>query len=339
MSEDQFHPDEAADLETLFGLPHSQDEAHVWVMPVPFEATTSFGKGTAKAPQQILEASWQVDLFDLETGAPWKAGMVLLPTDPKLIALNEEACGLAKAYEEIKDETLIGEVNLIGDKVAQNVYAQTQATLNAQKIPAILGGDHSVPLGAIQCASEHFDDFGILHIDAHADLRKAYQGYTHSHASIFYNVMTQCEVAQLVQVGIRDLGESEYAMAQSDPRIHLHSDIAIQDALAQGQTFAAICHRMLQPLPQNIWISFDIDGLDPSFCPHTGTPVPGGLQFREALFLLAALGQSGRRIVGFDLVEVGNDAFDANVGARLLYKMAGWALRSQGKISNEEVRP
>ena len=337
MSEDQFHPDEAADLDTLFGLPHTQEEAHVWVMPVPFEATTSFGKGTAKAPQQILEASWQVDLFDLETGTPWKAGIALLPTDPKLVALNEKACRLVNAYEEIKDETLIREVNRIGDAVAQKVYSQTQNTLEEQKIPAILGGDHSVPLGAIQCASEHFDNLGILHIDAHADLRQAYQGYTHSHASIFYNVITQCEITQLVQVGVRDLGEAEYNMAQKDPRIHLHSDMAIQDALAHGQTFASICHRMLQPLPQNIWISLDIDGLNPSFCPNTGTPVPGGLQFREVLFLLAALGQSGRRIVGFDLVEVGNDAFDANIGARLLYKMAGWALHSQNKIKTEEV--
>tara|TARA_B100000683_G_C12485512_1_gene552895 strand:+ start:1418 stop:2431 length:1014 start_codon:yes stop_codon:yes gene_type:complete len=329
---DQFHADDAADLDTLYGLPHAQDQAALWVMPVPFEATTSFGKGTAKAPQQILQASWQVDLFDLETGNPWQAGLFLLPENPSIKALNTKACERIAAYEQEKQPGLLDEINAMGDALEGLVHEQTQATYAAQKIPAVLGGDHSVPLGAIKAASALHDDFGILHIDAHADLRKAYQGYTHSHASIFYNVMTQCEVNQLVQVGIRDLGQAEYKMAQTDPRIHLHSDLAIQDALAQGQTFAGICHRMLQPLPQNVWVSFDIDGLDPALCPRTGTPVPGGLQFREALTLLAALGQSGRNIVGFDLVEVGNHPWDANVGARLLYKMAGWALKSQHKI-------
>ena len=332
MNGDQFSPDNAADLNTLFALPHGQDEAKVWLMPVPFEATTSFGKGTAQAPQRILEASWQVDLFDLETGAPWKAGLTLLHTDPEIITLNLRACELVKAYETIRDETLLGEINIIGDVIEKKVFTQTQQAFAAQKIPGIIGGDHSVPLGALKCASETYDDLGILHIDAHADLRKAYQGYAHSHASIFYNVMTQCHVQRLVQVGVRDLGEAEYHMAQNDSRIHQHSDLAIQDALARGQNFAEICHRMLQPLPQNIWISFDIDGLDPSLCPNTGTPVPGGLQFREALTLLAALGQSGRQIVGFDLVEVGNNPYDANVAARLLYKMAGWALKSQHQI-------
>ena len=333
---DQFHPDDAADLDSLFGLPHQQEQAQVWVVPVPFEATTSFGKGTAQAPQRILEASWQVDLFDWETGHPWKAGLFLLPEEENIRVMNQKACAALANQKEPWPAELLETVNGMGDEVERHVYEQTRNTLAAQKIPAIIGGDHSVPLGAIRAASEHYESFGILHVDAHADLREAYQGFTHSHASIFHNVLNRCDVQKLVQVGIRDLGEAEYNRAVEDRRIHLHSDLAIQDALARGQNFADVCHRILQPLPQNVWISFDVDGLDPSLCPNTGTPVPGGLQFREALTLLAALGQSGRKIVGFDLVEVGDHPWDANVGARLLYKMAGWAIKTN-KIAEERT--
>ena len=99
--------------------------------------------------------------------------------------------------------------------------------------------------------------------------------------------------------------------------------------LALGRPFSALVEEILAPLPPNVWISFDIDGLDPALCPATGTPVPGGLSWREASVLLAALGQSGRRIVGFDLSEVGPEPWDANVAARLLYKLSGWAIASQ----------
>jgi agmatinase len=211
----------------------------------------------------------------------------------------------------------------------------------------VLGGDHSTPFGAIRAYGGHHPGLGILHIDAHADLRDAYEGFTWSHASIMNNVVRRIGskggIATLVQVGIRDLGEREHRMIM-EPRprgesaITTYFDATAKARLHAGETWAAICDEIVGRLPKKVYISFDIDGLDPVLCPDTGTPVPGGLSFNELLELLRALGRNGRRIVGFDLNEVapsprtprpewGGD-WNANVGARALYKMIGAAALS-----------
>ena len=138
-------------------------------------------------------------------------------------------------------------------------------------------------------------------------------------------------VARLVQVGIRDLGRAEHAaIAGSGGRVLTHFDLDWQRRRAGGEPMRVQLREVVEALPERVWVSFDIDGLDPALCPHTGTPVPGGLQFAEACLLLEELVASGRRIVGFDLDEVApgpdGDEWDANVGARLLYKLCGFAL-------------
>ncbi|MGB3969170.1 MAG: arginase family protein, partial [Planctomycetota bacterium] len=207
------------------------------------------------------------------------------------------------------------------------------ALFAAGKIPGIVGGDHSVPFGAIAAAAERHPGLGILHVDAHADLRVAYEGFRWSHASIMDNVLRDVPgVQRLVQVGIRDFGGQELAaITGSGGRVVTHFDLQWQRRRFAGTTFDALCREAIDALPRTVWISFDIDGLDPALCPHTGTPVPGGLQFAEAAHLIGVLAQSGRRIVGFDLVEVapGDDEWDANVGARLLYKLCGAALHTR----------
>jgi agmatinase len=141
-------------------------------------------------------------------------------------------------------------------------------------------------------------------------------------------------VTRLVQVGVRDFCEEEaQRIDESAGRIVTFFDADLQARLAAGEPWAALVEEMLAPLPRTVYLSFDIDGLDPALCPHTGTPVPGGLNFAQACFLLRALAQSGRRLVGFDLVEVApgpdGDEWDGNVGARLLYKLIGHALATR----------
>ncbi|MFK7929529.1 MAG: agmatinase family protein [Myxococcota bacterium] len=329
-----FDPDGPAASEGLFGLPHSPDSARVRILPVPFDATTSYRQGTADAPVAILHASHQVDLCDLQTGEPWRHGIAMDPVPGPLTELNRLArasADQARSAQVGSPEQLcaLNAVNQASAEVNSHVQRWTERTLDRHQIPAILGGDHAVPLGAMIAAAERYPELGILHIDAHADLRVAYEGFTFSHASIFHNVLQATSVRRLVQVGVRDLGHSEKSRIESDDRITCWSDFDVHDRTASGQPLTSTFAEIIAPLPQAIWISFDIDGLDPALCPHTGTPVPGGLTWREATALLAAVGRSKRQIVGFDLCEVASQEWDANVGARLLYKLAGWAIASQ----------
>jgi agmatinase len=200
-------------------------------------------------------------------------------------------------------------------------------------MPVVLGGDHSVPFGAILAYAETHPNLGILHLDAHADLREAYEGFTWSHASIFHNVITTVGgVDRLVQVGVRDLSNAESAMIDnSQGRIVTFFDSDLAARKEEGATWAEIADEIVAALPRDVYLSWDIDGLDPTLCPSTGTPVPGGLSWNEAIGLLRALRRNGKRIVGLDLCEVspGETEWDANVGARLLYKMIGFALLTQ----------
>lgn len=322
----------------IFGLPFSAADSRLIFIPVPWEATTSYGSGTSKGPEAILEASKQVDLYDLETGKAYEKGFHMLKIDKTIKALNTQAKKLANKVRALEDEGapaskidgIQKQVNKMSGKLNEWVYKKAKEYLAKNKIVALIGGDHSTPYGTIRAISEkHKGDFGILHIDAHHDLREAYEGFTYSHASIMFNVMeSQFSPKKIVQVGIRDFSEQEKDYAKSKG-ISVFYDTDIQYRKAGGESWASIAKEIVSKLPKNVYISFDIDGLSPFFCPHTGTPVPGGLDYSEALFLFKTLKDNGKTIVGFDLNEVapGKDSeWDANVGARLLFKMAGWSI-------------
>jgi agmatinase len=239
--------------------------------------------------------------------------------------------------DEEKMQALARKVNKACEEMSAWVYDQCTDVLKKGKLLGLVGGDHSTPLGAILAVSDKYNgDFGVLHIDAHADLRKAYQGFTQSHASIMYNVMTDPKKPKkLVQIGIRDFCEEEFDFSNSRKDIKTFYDLELKRRLLQGETWAQVCQDILKELPQNVYISFDIDGLDPAFCPHTGTPVPGGLNVDQVFYLFREIHQSGRKIVAFDLNEVSTGGlaeeeaeWDGNVGARILYKMCGWLSRS-----------
>lgn len=341
-----FDPNAAASADSgIFGLPYSRDEAALVYLPVPWEATTSYGGGTAGGPAAVLAASRQVDLFDGDVLRPYEVGLHLLPESKEVARRGRAARKLAAPIiarggdtgSDRKLQRAQAEVNAASAWLNAWVEREMGALMDAGKIACLLGGDHSTPFGAIRAAALRHPGLGILQIDAHADFRRAYEGFSDSHASIMFNVLTRIpEVSRLVQVGIRDFCEEEFEFARAQgKRAVVHYDAALQERRHAGQPWKKTIAQIVAQLPREVWISFDIDGLDPRFCPHTGTPVPGGLDFAEANALLAAVAQSGRKIVGFDLNEVspdptGHSEWDANVGARLLYKMTAWTLVSQG---------
>jgi agmatinase len=338
-----FDPSGPARHEGLYGLPHTPEDARVVVIPVPWEATVSYGAGAADGPAAIHEASRQVDLLDRETGRPYAAGIAMLPIANEVRAWSDEARRLALPVieaggpgEDLARLQAVATVEALGERMNRWVYEQTRRLHDAGKLVGVVGGDHSVPFGAIQAAAERHPGVGILHVDAHADLRDAYEGFRWSHASIMFNVFRELPaVSRIVQVGIRDYGEDEDALILENPeRLRTYFDPDLRWLIQDGEPWRRLAGRIVAELPRDVYVSFDIDGLDPALCPHTGTPVLGGLSFPEATSLLRLVVESGRRIVGFDLCEVAPDPerrseWDGNVGARVLYKEIGFALQSQ----------
>jgi agmatinase len=348
----KFDPNAAATGDSgVFGLPYTQEESTLVYLPVPWEATTSYGGGTSNGPEAILNASRQVDLFDLDVVKPYEPGLFMLSESAEVRAWSEkgkaEAAKIIEVGGNIEGNASLKKsleiVNELSEKVNEFVYREIKSLLSSGKIASVVGGDHSVPFGALQAIGEKYPSYGILHFDAHSDTRDAYEGFQWSHASIMRNVLDRIPaVKKLVQVGIRDVCEEEieYTRAQGS-RMSVFFDRDLVRRRFQGVTWAATAKEIVDQLPQDVWVSFDIDGLDPRYCPNTGTPVAGGLDFQEANFILNTLVRSGRRIIGFDLNEVapdpaGEDEWDANVGARLLYKLSAWTLASQGKAKIQD---
>jgi agmatinase len=343
----QFDPNAPATSVNLFGLPFSPENAEIIVIPVPWEVTVSYKDGTAKAPDAILKASTQVDLFVKDIPDAWKLGISMLPVPQNLYDENRKLRTLAVQHIQSLSEGSATTDNPVLDKINEasenlNIYIKntTLKQMKEGKLVGLLGGDHSTPLGFLRALSERYDRFAVLQIDAHADLRKAYEGFTHSHASIMYNALKLPAVAKIVQVGIRDYCEEEVmVMKRAAGRVVTFFDEDIKAHQYEGKSWDAICNAIIKELPELIYISFDIDGLDPKLCPHTGTPVAGGFQFHEAQYLIKKLVKSGKRIIGFDLNEVApadGDEWDANVGARLLYALCNWMAVSQGKLKADE---
>jgi agmatinase len=341
-----FDPNGPGNSGNLFGLPFDLETAELVIIPVPWEVTVSYTAGTSEGPNAILEASTQVDLYLKDIADAWKMGIYMMPVPDNFVNENTKYRDLASKYitwletneeEWDSDELKVipTAVNEISEKL--NIYIKSQAVrlVNQGKMVALLGGDHSTPLGLIKAMSELHDSFGILQIDAHADLRESYEDFTYSHASIMHNAMKIKNVTKLVQVGIRDFCEDEMNyITNSKGRVKTFFDEDIKNDLHEGKSWKSICDKIIAELPPLVYISFDIDGLDPKLCPNTGTPVPGGFEFGEVVYLMKQVVKSGRKIIAFDLNEVapGESEWDANVGARLLYQMSCIMGVSQGKL-------
>jgi agmatinase len=332
-----FDPNNLGDKNAnIFGLPFTTTEADLVIIPVPWEVTVSYSAGTALGPQAIFDASFQVDLYDPEIKDAWKTG-IAMDEIPRAVAAKSKA--LRKKAETCirmledgktpeKSQVLRkaqSEINAACKEMNSWVKKRCLHFMNKNKLVALLGGDHSTPLGMMQALAEKNDSFGILQIDAHADLRDSFEGFTYSHASIMFNALQIPQVSKLVQVGIRDYCEAEAELVKkSKGRIRCFYDRDIKNRQYEGDTWKETCKDIVDALPQNIYLSFDIDGLDPKLCPNTGTPVAGGFEAEQVLFLIDQVLKSGKTILAFDINEVapGKDEWDANVGARMLYRIA-----------------
>ncbi len=318
----------------FIGLPFDEESAKIILLPVPWDVTTSYAPGTSNGPENIRFASLQLDLYDLDAPNAWKDGIFMQQQAPRIKELNNNLRPLAlqiiDAWETGKNplenkqmKDLLDIVNKGSEEINHWVYTSCLKLLEDGKKIGLIGGEHSVPLGYYKALATKYEDFGILQIDAHCDLRNQYEGFQYSHASIMANALKIPNITKLVQVGIRDFCQEEMdCIDHSNGRIVPYFDEKIKQKQFKGVQFHSICEEIIQQLPQHVHISFDIDGLDPKLCPDTGTPVPGGLDWSEAIYLLRLLKKSGKTIIGFDVCEVAGDSeWDGNVGARLIYKL------------------
>jgi len=320
----------------IFGLPFTEEESQVVLLPIQWEVTVSCNAGTARCIEHIFKASSQVDLFDPDVPEGWKKGFFMKEPDRKILMKSDYLRKEAELYidfishgQEVKSNKFmmksLKEINEGSAALNKWVYEQTKDLLNRDKLVGLIGGDHSVPLGYYKALSEKYGSFGILQIDAHCDLRKSYENLNYSHASIMYNALEEIpEIERLVQVGVRDYSAGEWSyICDSNSRIIPYLDEQIKERQYSGQTWNQIVDEIVTKLPQQVYFSFDIDGLDPKLCPHTGTPVHGGLEAEQVFYLFKKILKSGRKLIGFDLNEVGirTNEWDENVGARVLFKL------------------
>lgn len=274
------------------------ERARAVILPVPYEATTSFGGGTAGGPAAILEASRYIELYDQELDAePYEAGVATLP------ALELTGAGPAEAVAELR--------------------AAYDRVLDAarDKFVVTLGGEHSITSAPVLAWADRLAGKGgrpltVLQIDAHTDLRPEYEGSPYSHASVMHRVQDRVNI---VAVGIRALTREERELARRSDHIHLF----FADDIREGDAWI---DDVLARLTPDVYITFDVDGLDPSLVPSTGTPEPGGLSWYPTLKLLRRVFRE-RSVVAADVVELapipGFAAPDFLV-AKLVYKMIGY---------------
>jgi len=275
----------------------SLENARIAVLPVPYDFSTSYQSGTRNGPRAMIEASRNMELWDDELGATYRAGIHTLP-ELEPTALGPEA-------------------------MADRVESAVGWILDRDRIPAVFGGEHSITAGAVRAAARRFPKLSVLQFDAHADMRDAYLDSPYSHACVMRRIRDHLPAAS---VGIRSLSEEEAEYLATRRDIPIWSTRAFR---ALNGSWLPI----LDALADDVFITFDLDALDPAFVPGTGTPEPGGLDWYEVVDLMAAVAERSR-IVGFDIVELapipGQVASDF-LAARLAYRMMGLALRSAAR--------
>ncbi len=339
-----FDPNAAGNPQSnIFGLPFTEDDARLVIQPVPWEATVNVYPGTSRCISSIVRHSIHLDLWWKEQPNLWKQGIYIRETNQKILLksdyLRKEAellvgytcCGKAVCDNDFMQKNL-KEINAGGSYLNTWVYDHTKDILDKGKLVALLGGDHSITFGFVQALAEKHEDFGILQIDAHCDLRKTFEGFIYSHASIMRNVLDKFpQVSKLVQVGVRDFCEEECNYLNNNPeRIKTFFDEDLKDQAAQGKNWYEIAQTIVDTLPQNVYISFDIDGLKPYYCPSTNTPVIGGLEYDQLKTIFKLMKKASKTIIGFDLCQIGNGRIgtDAQMGAYILWDLCNQILHS-----------
>lgn len=335
---------------SIYGLPFSAEESEVIIVSVPWEVTVSYGAGASDGPAAIFDASFQVDLLHQEFPELWKLG-IYLDEGPAHWKANSdlykamaqpiiEALENGENIEQLPDlKADLDRINEASRVLNRELKERVSSWINKGKKVILLGGDHSTPYGYYEALAANYGTFGILHFDAHMDLRIAYEGFTFSHASIMYNTIQLPEVSKLVQIGIRDFCEQEVEVVKASEKVKVFTDADLKKEQFEGKTWKDQVDEAIALLPNNVAVSFDIDALYQWYCPNTGTPVPGGLSYEQATYALNRLAESDKKIIGMDLVEVapGEDEWDGNVGARLLFHMCGAIAKNNGLKVGDKV--
>jgi agmatinase len=260
------------------------ERAKVVLLPVPYDGTSTFIKGADKAPQAIIDASDSIELYDIEEDT----------------SVYVHGIHTAKPVLE----------NASPEKMTQAVYERVKTCLNDGKLVGLLGGEHSVSLGAIKAVAEKYPDLTVLQLDAHADLRDCYQNSPYNHACVMRRTQ---EFAKVVQVGIRNVCEEEKQFIIPENIFYAHK-IRCDDAWMQ---------KAIDRLGENVYLSIDLDVFDPSVLPSTGTPLPGGMTWWQVLDFISEVNKQ-RNIVGFDVVVLCPNPADKSsdvLAAVLTYKI------------------
>ena len=324
----RYNPSEVGIKGSLFGLPYTTQEAKIIILPVHLDVTTSYRDGTSKAPDTLLWESTQLDLHLPFVQKPWQ-----LPVAWGKRIVNEKEnqkyrhmasmniSHLEKGLPKHEMKHIQEEVNNFCEKIHHQVEEVADFQFTKGKMVGLVGGDHSSALGLLRALSKKYL-FDILQIDSHKDLRGNYGGFQYSHASIMRNAIFLSGVTGITQVGIRDYCEEEQIFVkQSKKSIKVFLDEQLHRERMDGKSWKHQVKEIIETLSDHVYISFDVDGLQPDLCPNTGTPVPGGLSFYEAAYLLEEVVKANKKIIGFDLCETGNAIWDANISARILYRM------------------
>ncbi|MGV6861457.1 MAG: agmatinase [Putridiphycobacter sp.] len=275
---------------TYAGIPAEfakKENSKIVLIPVPYDGTSTWGKGADKGPKAFLEASENMELYDIETNSEvYKNGIYLAP----------------EVLENNSPEQMV-----------EAVYKTTKDFIIRDKFVTLFGGEHSISIGAMRAMNEAYHDLTVVQIDAHADLRKEYMGSTCNHACAMYEANQN---TNLIQVGIRSMDASEKLVMNTDNVFFAH-DIATDDYWMDTA---------LDLMTENVYITIDLDGFDPSILPSTGTPEPGGLLWYETLDFLKQIFES-KNVVGFDIVELCPNEVDKSsdfLAAKLYYKMLSY---------------
>lgn len=326
-----------------FGIPLTPEEAALVLISAPWDLTVSQRAGSSYAPDAIIEASRRVDFFEPMAPNSWRKGIATVPVDYSLQdtshRLRTEAERVIKVHEDLGStafdhlvyERRLRRVNEATEQMISKIYKQSSQWLSEGKIVGLVGGDQSTAYGHIKAVAEHHDNLGILHIDSGLDLRANYHGFNLSSDSVMHNVLNDIpNVKSFVGVGVRAFSPYEWERAEADERVKLFTGQYMWTRHFEGVTWQTMCSEIIAELPENVYVSLDIDGLTIECSPHAGTLVAGGLRFPEVVYLLGRIVDSGRRIVGFDLTEVVpdlEDKTDAAIASRLLYNMCSLALK------------
>lgn len=282
-------PDEYAKLET----------SKIVLIPVPYDGTSTWQKGADKGPEAFLEASENMELYDIETDSEvYKNGIYLCAP----VTLNATPEAMADAVQQ-----------------------ETKKYIKKNKFVTIIGGEHSISVGTIRAFNEVYQNLTVLHIDAHADLRQSYEGSTCNHACALYEASQN---TNLIQVGIRSMDEQEKSVMDFDKTYFAH-EMTTDDSWMDSA---------IDQMTDNVFITFDLDAFDPSILPSTGTPEPGGLFWYETLEFLKEVFKE-KNVVGFDIVELcpnGNEKSSDFLAAKLYYKMLSYKFKNEDEEENYE---